>query len=77
MADLNLVVDLHTITNFSVFESAPIYRATGTDLDIVAYFNSTELIDFNRLATIECKTKPIGTDYRARMNLYVFPKTTP
>ena len=73
MADLHLIVDLHAILDYRILDRTAINGCTGTDIDIIANQDSSELLDFNAALTIKRKTKPIGTN--DRMAVYVDPRS--
>ena len=69
MSDLHLIVDLHAILDYRVLDRTAVDGCSGTDINIIANPNSTELLDFYTALAIKRKTKPIGAN--DRMAVYI------
>ena len=58
-----MVIYNHTVTNNGVFQSTTINGSAGTDLDIIADLNATDLMNLLiATGTIWCKAKAIGAN---------------
>lgn len=58
MRDLNQVVQLDAITNSGILQSTPVNAGIGTDFNVVANANRTQLFDFPRVPAFGAKPKP-------------------
>src|SRR5260221_4207866 len=68
VAYLNQVVDLSTLADHGIANSASIDCRAGTDFDIVQNDNATDLRDFEVPLSTHHETKAVLTDLAARMN---------
>ena len=58
MSDLHLIVDLHAILDYRILDRTAVNGCTGTDIDIIANQNSTELLDFMLRSPSKAKPNP-------------------
>ncbi len=63
MTNLDLVIYLYSLFNNRVFYRTTIYSGAGTDFNIIAHADTAKLMNLYRLFTVECKSKPVRTDY--------------
>ena len=68
VANLNEVVELDAVFDDRVLQCTAVDAGIGTDFDIVANGDSTQLFNFFPSTLMQCKTKTIGTNHNACMN---------
>ena len=67
VADLDQVVELHTVFYHRVLQRAPVNAGVGANFDIVANAHCSQLFDFFPSTGIGRKTESIGTDHHTRV----------
>jgi hypothetical protein len=69
VTNLHLVIDLHSITHYGIFDSPPIYRGARTHVDIISKTNSSDLGDWLQVTLcVRREPKSISAYYCTTMD---------
>ena len=75
MTNLDQVVELDAVFNHGVLQGTPVYAGVGTNLNIIANTNGTELLYFFPAALVRCKAETISTNDNPGVNNAAFADT--